>query len=212
MNKFRSDLHFCHRNSLPYINAENALWRESKWKNDADFKNINFNSTEEFDEWKVVQWNSSIKANDNVYILGDVGIGNFDKIVGYLKRLNGKLHLIVGNHDKKYLNRPAFTKCFKSIDEQLFMSGTTKDGNCRLFLSHYPYLDWDKAFRGTVQLYGHIHNSFVENDVLYEAKLKIRGSRNEQAAVDSHNVGAMMPWINFQPRSLDEIEYEDFLA
>jgi calcineurin-like phosphoesterase family protein len=44
-------------------------------------------------------WNSIVSANDNILHLGDAIMGGKDKITRYVKKLNGHIYLISGNHD-----------------------------------------------------------------------------------------------------------------
>ena len=61
-----------------------------------------FSTVEEMDNALINNWNSVVTDDDDVYILGDFSYKSEDPI-DYLKKLNGKKHLIVGNHDNKLL-------------------------------------------------------------------------------------------------------------
>ena len=54
-----------------------------------------FNNTNEMDKEIIKQWNEIVKPNDIVYHLGD--FGNLDM----LNKLNGKIRLVMGNHERK---------------------------------------------------------------------------------------------------------------
>ena len=57
-----------------------------------------FSNVKEMDEYIVDKWNKKVSNSDTVWILGDiVSPEHFDKDL--LNRLNGKIHLILGNHD-----------------------------------------------------------------------------------------------------------------
>jgi hypothetical protein len=80
--------------------------------------------------------------------------------------------------------------------------------NHKLVLSHYPILEFDGAYRSYVlHLYGHIHvtieNDFMEHIREYVNEHDNRG--NSKHKCQFYNVGAMMPWMNYTPRTLDEI-------
>ena len=59
-----------------------------------------FSSVEEMDEVIIERWNKMIRSGDTVYHLGDFSF--HDHAIAYLKRrqLNGRIHLIQGNHDR----------------------------------------------------------------------------------------------------------------
>ena len=82
MNKifFTSDTHFGHQRSF--------LWEPR-----------GFNSIEEHDETIIKNWNEVVGPEDEVYHLGDVMLNNNEYGLECIKRLNGKIHLILGNHD-----------------------------------------------------------------------------------------------------------------
>lgn len=58
-----------------------------------------FNDVEEMNEYMIKKWNGKVRKNDDVVIIGDLSWGNADETNGLLKRLNGRLYLIQGNHE-----------------------------------------------------------------------------------------------------------------
>ena len=77
-----------------------------------------------------------------------------------------------------------------------------EDGDRKVVLSHYPIPCFKNHFYGWFHLYGHVHNSFefnmMEHDKYLMEELYTRPCK-------MYNVGAMMPWMNYTPRTLDEI-------
>ena len=59
-----------------------------------------FAGYEEMNEYMIQKWNGKVTPRDHVYVLGDFSIAKGEKTNEILKKLNGKLHLIIGNHDK----------------------------------------------------------------------------------------------------------------
>ncbi len=78
---FTSDQHFGHKNIIKFSNRP-------------------FNSVEEMDEMMIQRWNEKVGETDEVYHLGDVGLASSGKLRKILERLNGKIYLIKGNHEK----------------------------------------------------------------------------------------------------------------
>lgn len=116
------------------------------------FSNRPFSSIEEMDEELIKRWNERVHGNDTVYIVGDLFFKskNEEEI---LRRLKGKKHLIIGNHDGSWLGKFDATKYFLSINEMISVS----DGKHGIVLCHYPLLTWKHA-KKNYMIHGHIHN------------------------------------------------------
>jgi len=161
---FTSDEHFGHKNVLTLCNRP-------------------FDSLEEMEEAYIARWNERVKPEDTVYILGDFAFrASLDRCYQLLSTLNGKKHLIRGNHDKRY--DPQF---FESIHDLYEL----KVNNKSVVLCHYPLEEWPGYFRGAYHLHGHQHNQPEYNQLMRD-----KGLRRYDVGVDA-NKGT--------PVSLDEI-------
>ena len=58
-----------------------------------------FSSTEEHDAHVVREWNKRVRPNDQVWVLGDFGMGSSKRWMDTALQLNGVKHLVLGNHD-----------------------------------------------------------------------------------------------------------------
>ena len=135
MNYYIADLHFGHENVIRFDGRP-------------------FNSVEEMDQTLIVQWNAVVKEEDDVYILGDFCYKSKNSPLWYLKQLKGRKHLIQGNHDNHMLKDEEAVKQFASIDKMTYV----KDGNYTIVLCHFPLAEWNRYWRGSWHIYGHIHN------------------------------------------------------
>jgi calcineurin-like phosphoesterase family protein len=109
-----------------------------------------FASLEEMDEVLIARWNATVGEDDDVYHLGDFASFESEDVGAYRDRLNGRIHLILGNNDEPgAIARARFATVGElrelTIDEQ------------RIFLCHYPMRDWPNAWRGAWHLFGHVH-------------------------------------------------------
>ena len=145
-----------------------------------------FGTVEEMDEALLSKWNGKVKADDTVYILGDLFF-RAAKVEPILKTLNGRKHLIVGNHDHTWMKRVEASDYFASVQT---LKEVEVDGRV-LTLCHYPMLSYPQARRGYM-VYGHIHNN-VRDDYW---PLIARRSRMLNAGADVNN---------FEPVSFDEL-------
>lgn len=69
-----------------------------------------FKSIQEHDEAVIQNWNSVIESDDTVYHLGDVMLGDNEHGMECLKRLNGNIIIVPGNHDT-----PTRLKLYKTL-------------------------------------------------------------------------------------------------
>lgn len=176
MNFYISDYHFGHSNIIRYDNRM--------------FKNVN-----QMDEVMIEKWNNVVTNNDTVYILGDFSWYKEDKTIDILNCLSGRKVLIRGNHDKISTNIAAQ---YDGIYDYLEIT----DGTEKVVLSHYPILFWNGQFHDSIHLYGHVHNSHQWNCCeSYKTELK----QLQALPMRMYNVGCMMEWMDYTPRTLKEI-------
>lgn len=158
---FSSDFHFCHNKPFIY---ESRGFSSVQEMNDAIFKN----------------WNSIVKQDDEAYVLGDLMLMNNEEAMKYILHMNGKIKIILGNHDT--LNREA---AYVNAGFEVAFADQIKYNQYHFFLSHYPTLtnnfDYNQKSlkRCLLNLYGHTHQKekfHKDNPYLYHV------------GVDSHNL------------------------
>jgi calcineurin-like phosphoesterase family protein len=132
-------------------------------------------------------WNKTVSVDDEVYHLGDVSLTTPEKTRDILNRLNGKIYLIKGNHEKSVLMKSYTRDRFDWIKskEEIRIEGQD------ITLDHYAGRVWNKSHRGSWMLYGHSHDS-LEKEVW---------GRSMDVGIDSANriLG------EYRPFSFDEI-------
>lgn len=141
-----SDLHFLHQKEFLYAPR-------------------GFSSSSEMSEEIITLWNQKIKPEDDVYILGDLCLGGSgDEVLQtnkqLLQRLNGNLHIILGNHDT-----PKRIEMYKELSNVIEITYALPFiyRKWHFWLSHFPTLcgNWDdegKPLRArTINLCGHSH-------------------------------------------------------
>ena len=176
MNYYIADTHFGHSNIIRYDNRP--------------FRNVN-----DMDETIIDRWNRSVNDSDTVYILGDFSWYGEAKTSEILDKLSGHKVLVKGNHDRV---TSRLSRCFDDVCDYLEL---TDDGN-RVILSHYPMIFWNGQFQDSIHLYGHVHNSHQWNCCeSYRKELK----QLQDIPMRMYNVGCMMEWMNYEPRTLEEI-------
>ena len=124
-------------------------------KNIIKYSNRPFGSVEEMDTKMIERWNTVVKHDDRVYHLGDFCFRSQHEGQSILNRLNGKKHLILGNHDKvgRTLHGWEWIKDY----HEMYVDGQF------IVLCHYAMRVWNRSHRGAWMLYGHSHGS-LPND------------------------------------------------
>lgn len=96
-----------------------------------------------------------------------------------LRRLNGRKHLIFGNHDGQPTRHSQEWSSRGNYRE-------IKLGSQHIVMSHYAMRVWNRSHRGSIMLYGHSHGSLPGNS-------------------QSLDVGVDAGW-DYRPITLDEIQ------
>lgn len=106
-----------------------------------------FGSLTEHDAALVDNWNAVVGPEDEVWHLGDFTRRDAD---GFLARLNGRKHLIIGNNDDEAtLSAPGWASVQHYAE--LTLNGSL------LILCHYPFRTWNRMGNKSINLHGHSH-------------------------------------------------------
>lgn len=153
-----SDLHFGHDREF--------IWGARGYKN-----------VEEMNKIQLEKYNSIITDEDEVWILGDLVLGDIDGGLKILKQLKGKIHICLGNHDTGKRE-----KAYRDMGWDVQLCAKLKYKKLNFYLSHYPTithnLDEKEIWQVVVNLYGHLHqttNFYHDDPWMYHV------------GVDSHN-------------------------
>lgn len=171
---FTPDLHLGHENCIRLCNRP-------------------FSSIEEMDETLIENWNHKVTGKDTVYILGDLIYRSQKPPEEYLRRLRGKKHLILGNHDRGWIRSCQMERFFESVNNLLYVA----DGKRQYTLCHYPMMSWPHIMR-CYMVFGHIHGN---TDADYWPLIQ-GNERMLNAGVDVNH---------FEPVTFEEMEANNLL-
>lgn len=171
-----ADWHYSHANVIVYDNRP--------------FKNV-----DEMNAVLIANWNNAVSKDDTVYILGDMFWCKDDEAIQVLDRLNGHKILVRGNHDS---DSSKFTKAFDRVVDYLEI----KDEGRHVVLCHYPIPCFKNHVKDWYHLYGHVHVSFEANMMEHQKYLM---EELYLKPCNMFNVGAMKAYMDYTPRTLDEI-------
>lgn len=172
---FTSDLHFNHN-------------REFVWGSRG------FSSIVEMNETIIRNWNNIVSNDDDVYVAGDIMLGGADGYesgIELIKQLNGKIHIVAGNHDTDKR-----IELYKTLPNVVSVSQAErlKWNGYHFWVSHFPAdtsnLCKETLKQMTINISGHTHsNSKFYKDIPYIYNV----------AVDAHNC---------TPVSVEEVIYD----
>lgn len=165
---FTSDNHFFHTKVMEYSNRP-------------------YTTGGEMNEKMRDEWNRVVKPNDEVWMLGDVGFARYSTLAEFLKTLNGRKHLVLGNHDEeiwKNREKALADKVFHSIQHYKEL----KYNGHKFMLFHFAGRTWNKAQYDAIHLFGHTHGYLAP-----------RG-RSVDVGVDDKNITD-----EYRPVSVDEV-------
>jgi calcineurin-like phosphoesterase family protein len=117
------------------------------------------------------KWNETVTEDDIVIYLGDLSFAKAHErqsVNDFVSRLNGKIHFVIGNHDK-YEDIVRMKK-FESVQDYLELKIThfeTKGVGSEMLvktdtsfsLMHYPIYSWNKKHHGNYMVHGHCHGN-----------------------------------------------------
>lgn len=129
---FISDLHFGHTNLLSFRSGvHNKL----------------FATTEQMNEWLIEKWNSRVRSQDLVWVLGDIAWGSDN--LHYFAQCNGAKRLILGNHDNF-----SILEYYREFEK---VYGVWKKYG--FVMSHVPIHPQEMQYRNWgCNVHGHIHH------------------------------------------------------
>ena len=166
---FTSDTHFLHENILTLGSGR-------------PFKTI-----DEHDQFIVDAWNARINKGDRVFHLGDFMMGDRRRFEEFFRKLNGRIFMVLGNHDRPR----GWENYFEHVCKRFELD--TKAG--KILMRHAPNsLDpWSQGSRDLVQeepggfawfFHGHVHNRWARRGKFVNVGVDVR---------------------DFEPKTLDEL-------
>ena len=143
---FTSDTHFNHKNIIRYCNRP---WNSGKDANGQLI--VSDDNVNEMNEAIISSWNKVVQPNALVWHLGDFALGDRSKIPEIVARLNGRINLVLGNHDHKDVKHFLNAGFNRVYDHPVLI-------NKFVILTHEPleFLNVNCPF---FQIFGHVHDS-----------------------------------------------------
>ena len=170
-----------------------------------------FADVEEMNEYMIARWNNKVRRNDEVVVIGDLSWGKVEETNAVLRRLNGTLYLILGNHDQILFNRKIDAARFKWMKYYEELS----DNKRKVVLCHYPIMCYNGQYRldkdgkpKTYMLYGHVHDS-TDQRLLERFQEMTRNTvtvnmQGEEQRIPCNMINCFCKYSDYEPLTLDE--------
>lgn len=112
-----------------------------------------FSCEEEMNEAIVKRWNSVVSKRDAVYLLGDLTMEkkNYD----ILRRLNGIINVVLGNHDERQHVR-------ELLNHVNGVAGMI-DYKKQIIFTHCPIHPSQLDYRFSFNIHGHVHENSLDD-------------------------------------------------
>ncbi len=88
------------------------------------------------------RWNEVVPEDGIVFHLGDFCLGKSTGWNSIMPLLNGKIYLILGNHDMKNIKQ-SFMQRFEKVTQQM----TIRVGEQSIIFNHNPFLCYGGSYR-----------------------------------------------------------------
>lgn len=170
-----------------------------------------FADAEQMNEYMIRKWNGKVHKNDEVVIIGDFSWGSPEETTELLRRLNGRLYLIQGNHDRFLKNKEMDLKRFVWVKpyEEL------QDNRRKVVLCHYPIMCYNGQYRldengnpRTYMLYGHVHDT-MDQRLLEQFQEMVRQTvtrdvQGNERRIPCQMINCFCKYSDYEPLTLDE--------
>ena len=189
-----SDCHFFHRSLLESMDQRP------------------FSDLDQMHAYMIRRWNSAVGPRDEVYILGDFSYGKAPETMEILDRLRGRLHLIIGNHDRWFrkLDQDHASRFVWAVPYR-----EIRDDGRHVILSHYPIFCYNGQYHmagdgssNVYMLYGHVHDSRDERLVHYfiqkTRQMEVRGRTGPVRRLPCQMINTFCMFSDYEPKSLSD--------
>ena len=193
-----------------YFIGDLHLWNKNQtYEGTVNHDGRPFETVAEMNKTILENHNKRVTNGDTTVFVGDMSMrGRSDELVALVAQMKGKKILVLGNHDD--VSDYRYAKLFDEICPYKEMTISFGGKAYKIVVSHYPILMWNGQHRGTILLYAHTHNS-VEDEFFQKCIAEMNRSeelslrRQGGQKIVAINTGCMMPYMNYAPRTLQEM-------
>ena len=177
-----SDQHFYHKNIVKYCYRPG--WVEEDYIRHNDIM--------------LIRWNHAVGPDDKVLHLGDLCFkktNNKERLEHLLKRLNGDITIILGNHDKNY------KEWYQSLGFKVIQPFFIMESGYKVYFTHYPKRELQS---NEMNIHGHIHNNSVGGLTSRHKNVSVEVTAFSPLPYESILGGMLYRAKNAQPKDFDD--------
>ncbi len=166
---------------------EKQIWFTSDWhfghNKEFLYEPRGFASVYEHAQTIIENHNKVVKPEDDVWVLGDLMLGDNEFGLDCIKQLNGNLYIVLGNHDTD-----CRIKLYKQLPNVKYVGYAymLKYKKYSFFLCHYPTCQGNYGMQMSRQwcLHGHTHSKNIFSDIDKNFNVNIDAHYNYPVNID----------------------------
>lgn len=132
-----------------------------------------YSPVQEMNEDMISKWNAKVSPEDCTIVAGDMFMNEKLPIMeDIVNRLNGRIFLIPGSHDRHLNKLETLTKGKLKPTEQIVIINMDPEV---VVLCHYPMRVWPSSHYGSWHLYGHTHGRLLPQGKSWDIGADVNG-------------------------------------
>ena len=145
-----------------FVDKEGNPYEKTVWTS----KTIKYQRAKEMTDDHINRWNSVVDPTDTVIHFGDFAFGSTAFLIQCLRRLNGNIKFIWGNHDDSLKQVSRILDFYSDVKGRFTFLGDYAELKVEgqdIVCMHYAMRTWNRMHHGVWQLYGHSHGSLSDD-------------------------------------------------
>ena len=142
---------------------------------------------------QIEKFNSVVSDEDEVWILGDLVLGDIEGGLALLKQLKGKIHVCLGNHDTGKREQ-----AYRDMGWDVQLCAKLKYKKLNFYLSHYPTIttngEIESPFQVTWNTHGHTHSTNEWSEFPYCYNVNVDAHNGYPVSIDKIYIKILEGW------------------
>lgn len=132
-----------------------------------------YKSVQEMNEDMILKWNAKVGPDDCTFVVGDMFMNEKPQIMAdIVSRLNGRIFLIPGSHDRHINKLETLTRGKVKPIEQIVVINMNPEV---VVICHYALRVWPCSHYGSWMLHGHTHGRLLPQGKSWDVGVDVNG-------------------------------------